>query len=138
MLGSVHHVGYVAKNRGDGVAVFVDQFGLALVSEFELPEYRLAGAFLGSVDGLVEVVEFTDDELAAARLCGQALRLDHVAHEVQDIETAAARLIDHGWRLCGPDGSPLRAPVLIAGSLHVWLDARTLPSVRLQLVQQSR
>lgn len=138
MLGRVHHVGYVAKNRADGVAVFVDELGLALVSEFELPEYRLTGAFLGAADGLVEVVEFADDEVAAPRLCGHPLRLDHVAHAVRDITTAVATLSDQGWRLCGPDGSPLRAPVSIAGSLHVWLDARTLPSVRLQLVQASR
>jgi catechol 2,3-dioxygenase-like lactoylglutathione lyase family enzyme len=138
MLGRVHHVGYVAMRRADGVAVFAEELGLTLVSEFELPEYRLIGAFLGSAGGLVEVVEFTDDELASARLCGQALRLDHVAYEVEDIETAAATLSEQGWRLCGPDGSSLPAAVSIAGSLHVWLEARTLPSVRLQLVQPSR
>jgi catechol 2,3-dioxygenase-like lactoylglutathione lyase family enzyme len=138
MLGRVHHVGYVAASRADGVAVFADELGLDVVTEFELPEYRLIGAFLGSAGGLVEVVEFTDDELAAARLSGHALRLDHVAHEVEDVATAAARLSDQGWRLCGPDGSPLGAPVSIAGSLHVWLEACAVPSVRLQLVQQSR
>jgi catechol 2,3-dioxygenase-like lactoylglutathione lyase family enzyme len=135
MLGRIHHVGYVARSRSDGVAVFIDKFGLSVVTEFELPQYRLRGAFLGGVDGLVEIVEFTDGRLADERLDGLQLRLDHVAHEVENVGTAAATLRAQGARTCGPDGSPLDDPVSIASGLHIWLVLDAAPGVRLQLVQ---
>lgn len=132
---ALHHVAYVARDREEGVALLTRTYGLEAVTTFELPQYTLRGAFLAGASGLVEVIELTDPALAARRLEGVALRLDHLAFAVDDLDAEVAHLHRVGARLFAPDDSPLAGPVELAGARHVWTRPPGDAAVVVQLVE---
>lgn len=137
MLDGFHHCGYIARDLADGVATLQTTFALELAVEFEIPQFTVRGVFLTGGDARIEVFEFTDRALADRRLAGVDLRLDHMAYEVADIDAAVERLRTSGARLCGPDESPLDAPIDLRGARHIWTLPAGAPAVGFQLVQSA-
>jgi len=135
VLGTLHHVAYVARDLRAGIATLCETYGLAVAAEHALPAFGTRAAMLRGGGTTVEVLTLDDPELLAARLAGQQLRLDHLAHEVADIERAAARLRAAGARFIAPDGSSLDAPLELGGARHLWTAPAAAPGVCVQLVE---
>ncbi len=137
MLGEVDHVGYLARDFEDGLARMVELTGAPLVRRFERPQYSLLGAYLGSGDGHIEVFAFTDPALAAERLDGAELRLDHVAYDVADIDEMFATMRRGGVKFAGPDlREEMHEPVDLGGVRHAWTIPSTCLGQSLQLMQR--
>lgn len=133
----VDHIGYVVRDLSEGIAALCEPYGLRVAMELELPEFALRAAFLTGGEAMLEAIEFTDPDIARARLGEETLRLDHVGYEVTDIHAAAKSLRDSGARFCTPNGRPLKTPLELGGALHLWTTPAGAPSVCLQLIQRS-
>jgi catechol 2,3-dioxygenase-like lactoylglutathione lyase family enzyme len=137
MLGSVDHIGYLVRDLDASLADVGTRLDLELVRRFERPQFDLIGAYIGADGGNIELFTFTDRELTEQRLGGEDLLLDHVAHEVADIERVAATLSARGVRFTGPDQrGELLAPVDLGGVLHLWTQPHTCGGMSLQLMQR--
>ena len=131
-LNQFDHVGYAVDDLDSAISIFQSAYGLEVQREFELSQYSLRAVYLHP--GLVELVEFTDPELAASRLRGEKIRVDHVAFQVTDIDRRAADLLAAGVRLCAPDGTQISEPIELVGARHLW----TIPAdgVHVQLIER--
>jgi hypothetical protein len=130
-------VGYLTSDLERGSALLQERFALEPVRRFERPQFALAGAYLGAGSGCVEVFTFTDPQLLAARLPAGDLVLDHVAYEVDDLETLSASLRRGGVRFCGPDlRGELAEPADLGGVLHLWTVPETCNGLSMQLMQR--
>jgi catechol 2,3-dioxygenase-like lactoylglutathione lyase family enzyme len=134
-LQRLDHIAYATRDLREGIATVQVTSGLAVATEFELPEFSLRGAMLGESPIIVEVVEFQSPEIAESRLGGLAMRLDHVAYEVDDIDEVTARLRALGIRISGPDGVEVDRPIDLGGARHVWTMPADSP-LCLQLVER--
>jgi catechol 2,3-dioxygenase-like lactoylglutathione lyase family enzyme len=129
------HVAYATRDLREGIATVSATCGLQVTREFELPEFSLRSAMLGTGLATIELVEFWSPETAEARLGGLAMRLDHVAYEVDSIDDVAAHLRTRGIRMSGPDGVEVKAPIELGGARHVWTMPGDSP-LCLQLVER--
>ncbi|HEY0515513.1 MAG TPA: VOC family protein [Solirubrobacteraceae bacterium] len=138
MLGSIHHVGYLARDLEDALRRFTARFGVEIVRRFERPQFALEGVYLGAPHGDVELFSFTDEQLLERRLGAAAkLTLDHVAYEVSDLAALESRMRGEGVRFAGPDlREELAAPVDLGGTLHLWTVPQTCWGQSLQLLQR--
>ncbi|HST56427.1 MAG TPA: VOC family protein [Solirubrobacteraceae bacterium] len=137
MLGPIDHVGYLARDLEATVAEFSALFGLPLARRLELPEFSLLAAFLGEGQGSIEVFTFTDPELLDARLGGARVLLEHVAHEVADIDALAASMRGRGVKFAGPDRRvELSEPLQLGGVRHLWTIPETCGGQTIQLLQR--
>ena len=136
MLGTLDHVGYLARDLTAAIADFSARLGLEVVRRFERPQYSLVGAYMGAGTGETELFTFTDAELLATRLQGADVRLDHVAYAVADIDATARTLQAAGVRFAGPDlRGELLEPVDLGGVRHLWTVPETSCGQCLQLLQ---
>jgi catechol 2,3-dioxygenase-like lactoylglutathione lyase family enzyme len=136
MLGTIDHVGYLARDLEQGIADFRRRLGVEVVRRFERPQFSLLGAYLGSGSGELELFVFSDPALQAERLAGRELVLDHIAFSVPDIAALQARLAAESVRFSGPDlRGELTEPVDLGGALHLWTVPETCGGQALQLIQ---
>lgn len=137
MLGRIDHVGYLAEDLETAVEAMSGKLSLPIVKRFERPQFELVGVYLGEGHPGIEIFSFTDPELTRLRLGGgDAIKLDHVAYRVDDIEHVCAELRVQGVRFCGPDNrDELPGPVDLGGVLHVWTVPETTCGQSLQLMQ---
>jgi catechol 2,3-dioxygenase-like lactoylglutathione lyase family enzyme len=136
MLGTIDHVGYLARDLEGSIADFQRRLGVEVVRRFERPQFSLLGAYLGSGSGELELFAFSDPEIQAERLAGRDFVLDHVAYRVPDIAALQARLAAEGVRFSGPDlRDEVRKPFDLGGALHLWTVPETCGGQALQLIQ---
>jgi catechol 2,3-dioxygenase-like lactoylglutathione lyase family enzyme len=136
MLGTIDHVGYLARDLEGSVRNFQRRLGVEVVRRFERPQFSLLGVYLGSGSGELELFAFSDPELQATRLAGRELVLDHVAYRVPGVVALQARLAAEGVRFSGPDlRGELTEPVDLGGALHLWTVPETCGGQALQLIQ---
>lgn len=137
MLGPVDHVGYLARDLEVAVRELVALLGVPVVRHFARPQFSLVGAYLGPGTGTIEVFTFTDPELLTARLGDARIQLDHVAFEVDDIDTTAAVLRRSGARFAGPDRrTETLEPIDLSGVLNLWSLPETTNGQAIQLLQR--
>lgn len=137
MLGTIDHVGYLARDLEAGIAELSERLGIEQVKRFERPQLELIGAFLGPGNGSIELFSFTDPELQRARLGTADLTLDHVAYEVTDILSTEAQMRAAGVRFCGPDQrEEFTEPIELGGVLHLWTVRGTTCGQSIQLLQR--
>jgi hypothetical protein len=136
-LDRVDHVGYVARDLAAGISALGAPWPLEVATEFALPQFSLRGVFLIGAPTKLEVVVFDEARIAEQRLAGEALRLDHIAYDVADLDAAVARLLASGARLCAPDGSALKAPLELGGRRHAWMIPAGAPGISIQLVART-
>jgi catechol 2,3-dioxygenase-like lactoylglutathione lyase family enzyme len=137
MLGRVDHVGYLVGELEPAIASFVERLGAPVVRRFERPQFSLLGAYLGAGHGDIELFTFSDARLLEQRLGGREIVLDHVAHEVEDIQAVATSLRRAGVRFSGPDlRGELSEPAELGGVLHLRTVPETCAGVALQLMQR--
>src|SRR2546429_9465504 len=93
MLKRVHHIGVAVADLERASAVLRERFGLTLVREHRAPDGSSAADFYRCGEIEIELLEFRDEERRAAFLGGAELgRLEHVAIEVEDLDTTLAAL----------------------------------------------
>lgn len=137
MLGTLDHVGYLARDLEAGIAEFCDHLGIEQVKRFERPQLELIGAYLGPGNGNIELFSFTDPLLQSERLGTAEITLDHVAYEVADIAATEARMRAAGVRFCGPDQrEEFSQPIELGGVLHLWTVRETTCGQSIQLLQR--
>ncbi len=138
MLGPLDHVGYLVRDLDAAVADWTQRFGLEVVRPVELPQYSIAGHYLGQGNGSVELFTITDQRLLEERLGGLSIVLDHAAYEVADLEAVATAMHERGVRFTGPDRrEEVREPIVLGGGvLHLWTVPDTSCGQSLQLLQR--
>lgn len=137
LVGSVHHVGYLARDLDAGVALLRSLTDMEVVLNIARPEFELTGVYLGAPDPAIEVFTFTDAQLLERRLGGASgVVLDHVAYRVDDIDAVAESLRKRGVRFSGPDQrAEVDTPFELPGALHLWTLPESSGGVCLQLVE---
>ncbi len=137
MLGALDHVGYLAADLDGAVEEFAVIFSLPFARTIDLPQFSITGVYLGSGTGSVEVFTITDPALLQQRLGGQRILLDHVAHEVDDIDAVAAVFSRAGVRFSGPDRrEQVSEPFDIGGVRHLWTLPESSCGQSIQILQR--
>lgn len=137
MLGTVDHVGYLARDLDAAVAELGEVLGMSIVRRFERPQFSLVGVYMGPEEGSVEVFSFTDPDLQERRLGGSHLLLDHVAFAVADIDAVTEAMKAAGVRFSGPDHrGELHEAVDLGGVRHLWTIPETCCGQSIQLLQR--
>jgi methylmalonyl-CoA/ethylmalonyl-CoA epimerase len=108
-IGSLHHVGIVVRHVETTESFLTGVLGLQVVKRLESAELGLRMAFLDCGPALVEIVEFADPGLVAARLGERPAVLDHVALQVTDLDDTEEVLAGHGVALM--QATPLVTPL---------------------------
>lgn len=122
----IDHVGYLVRDLDRGVDFARRAFGAEITREVDRPQWTLLGCYLGPI----EVFTFTDPARLDARLGDEDLIVDHVAHAVDDIAAAMARL--PGTRWSGPDlRETVTEPFDLGAAKHIW-------TTGLQLIEHAR
>ncbi len=137
MLGALDHVGYLAAGLDDAVEEFRATFSLPVARTIELPQFSITGVYLGAGTGSVEVFTITDPALLRRRLGGERILLDHVAHEVDDIDAVAAAFAKAGVRFSGPDRrEEVSEPFDLGGIRHLWTLPESACGQSIQILQR--
>jgi catechol 2,3-dioxygenase-like lactoylglutathione lyase family enzyme len=136
-LGPVDHVGYLARDLDAGERLLARLTGATVVRRFELPQFGIAGAFLGR-DGRsdLEVFVHLDPAVSATRTGPGELVLDHVAHTVDDLDATVERLRMDGVRFAGADLAPAPDAFTLGGARHLWTVPETSGGLCLQLIER--
>jgi catechol 2,3-dioxygenase-like lactoylglutathione lyase family enzyme len=127
MLKKIDHIGISVSDLDSARPVFERVLGLELVRESTSERARVAFYRIG--DSEIELVEFLTPERRAATLRGEPLgRLDHIALQVDDLESAVAELRARG----------VRHGDLISGavSVSVQTEPESTGGVALQIVER--
>jgi methylmalonyl-CoA/ethylmalonyl-CoA epimerase len=105
----VDHVGIVVHDIQAALAVYEAALGLTLEEVVEVPDQKVKIAFLPVGDSNIELVQPTTDDSGVAKFLNRRGEgVHHVCFEVEDIETALARLRAHGVPLI--DRKPRQVP----------------------------
>jgi len=108
-IGSLHHVGIVVRRLEATEPFLTDVLGLPVATRIELAQVGLRMAFFDCGPVLVELVEFADPGLIAARLGDRLAVLDHIALAVPGLEDTHENLARHGVELMR--ATPLVTPL---------------------------
>ena len=133
MFRRVDHIGVIVADLREAGRWLGEAFGLPLDRSLEFPDRGIRAAFYrcGEVD--IEVIEISDPEARRQRLGdGERARIEHIAVEVENLQTALARLAALGVRTNAPE------PRQIGNSLHMWTVAESSGGVSYQLIERGR
>jgi methylmalonyl-CoA/ethylmalonyl-CoA epimerase len=108
-IGSLHHVGIVVRHVETTESFLTGVLGLQVATRLESAELGLRMAFFDCGPALVELVEFADPGLVAARLGDRPAVLDHIALQVTDLGDTQEFLAGHGVELMR--ATPLVTPL---------------------------
>lgn len=100
MIGKVDHIGIAVSNLDDAIKLYKDVLGLELHGIEEVEEQKVKVAFLPVGDTEIELLESTSPEGPIARYIeakGQGIQ--HIAFQVDNIETALEEMKSKGMRL---------------------------------------
>jgi catechol 2,3-dioxygenase-like lactoylglutathione lyase family enzyme len=137
VLGPVDHVGYLTDDLDAAIAELTGLLGMQVARPVDLPQYSLAGVFIGDGSGCVEIFTFTEPALLEQRLPRTGTAFDHAAHEVKDIDAVAAALSGRGVRFSGPDRrEEVTEPIVLAGIRHLWTIPETCAGQSIQILQR--
>jgi catechol 2,3-dioxygenase-like lactoylglutathione lyase family enzyme len=95
-VGTMHHVGVVVADLDAAEALLTGAFGLPVARRLTSEALGMRATFLACGPITVELVEFSDPEVARQRLRGAAAAIDHLALQVDDLEAAVGALAAHG------------------------------------------
>jgi methylmalonyl-CoA/ethylmalonyl-CoA epimerase len=100
VIGKVDHIGIAVSNLDDAIKLYKDVLGLELHGIEEVEEQKVKVAFLPVGDTEIELLESTSPEGPIARYIeakGQGIQ--HIAFQVDNIETALEEMKSKGMRL---------------------------------------
>jgi catechol 2,3-dioxygenase-like lactoylglutathione lyase family enzyme len=121
----------------DAVEFLTDVLGSQPVRELRAPKHGVSTTFLRFGEISLELIQPSSVDHAAPGAIWPAVRFDHLAVEVDDLEDAIHNLGGQGVRFVGPPSDPnLALPVWIHGTRTVWTDPRTSCGLVCQLFQR--
>lgn len=108
-VGALHHVGIAVRRMETTESFLTDVLGLPVTRRLEPAGLGLRMAFFDCGPALVELVEFADPAMVAARLGDRPAALDHVALAVPGLDGTHESLARHGVELMR--STPLVTPL---------------------------
>ena len=128
MVKRLDHIGIVVDSLADAKQFLRHTLGLQLVRELEVPALARRVAFFQCGDAAIEVIEDLDLESKSQALAGASARIEHVALEVEGVDTVLAALAGLGVR------ADSRGVLRIGSRLNAWTDPDTTDGVVYQLL----
>ncbi len=122
------HVGIVVDDITAAKRLLSETFGLNLVREVEVPALARRGAFFQCGDAMIEVIEDLDPAAKARVLDGASARVEHVAIEVDGLDSVLTALQALGVK------ADSRGIVRVGSRLNAWTDPTTTDGIIFQLL----
>lgn len=116
----LHHVGIAVADLAAAHEILSGKLDLPVVRDFTAPNGNVA-RFYGVGDGEFEVVQYPPAE-APKRLEGATARIDHIAVEIDDLETTKAALDALGivtFRQSAPTGESVRTDKVTSAGIAI-------------------
>ncbi len=131
MFKRVDHIGVIVADLEEAGRWLGEAFGLPLGRMLNFPDRGIRAAFYRCGDVDIEVIEISDPEVRRQRLGeGERARIEHIAVEVENLQTTLDRLAALGVRTNAPE------PRRIGDSLHMWTVAESTGGVSYQLIER--
>jgi catechol 2,3-dioxygenase-like lactoylglutathione lyase family enzyme len=124
MITGVHHTCITVSNLEQSIAFYRDLLGLELVMIEEsersgddrskalgVPRARVKLAILRAGDAQVELIEYVTAAGRPYDRCNNDAGAMHIAFQVEDIDAAYRRLLDHGVRFTAPPATIPAGPM---------------------------
>ena len=107
MIGRLNHVAIVVPDLDAAARTYRDTLGADVSDAQSIPEHGVEVVFVNLDNTKVELLRplDTDSPVATFLERNPAGGMHHVCYEVDDIESAAARMVEQGARVLG-DGRP--------------------------------
>jgi len=112
MLTKINHIGIAVKSLEESLPFYRDNLGMAFAGIEEVPEQKVRVAMLAVGESKIELLEPTSSESPVAKFIEKnGAGIHHIAYEVDDIESAIAKLLADGARMidetprCGAHGT---------------------------------
>ena len=112
MLTKINHIGIAVKSLDDAIPFYRDNLGMALAGIEEVPEQKVRVAMLHVGESMIELLEPTSAESPVAKFIEKnGAGVHHIAYEVDNIESAIAKMLSGGARMidetprCGAHGT---------------------------------
>lgn len=128
MLKRLHHVGIVVDDLADAKRLLGTTLGLRLARELEVPALARRVAFFECGDAEIEVIEDLDADARQLALGGASARIEHVAIEVDSVESVLATLEKLGVK------ADSRGIVHVGSRINAWTDPSTTDGIIFQLL----
>ena len=133
MFKRVDHIGVIVADLEDAGRWLGEAFGLPLDRQLNFPDRGIRAAFYRCGDVDIEVIEVSDPDARRERLGeGARARIEHIAVEVENLQTTLAQLAALGVRTNAPQ------PRRIGDSLHMWTVAESTGGVSYQLIERGQ
>ncbi len=100
MLTKINHIGIAVKSLEISIPFYRDSLGMSFAGIEVVEEQKVRVAMLQVGESKIELLEPTAEDSPVARFIeknGEGIH--HVAYEVEDVETAIAKLMEEGVRM---------------------------------------
>lgn len=131
MVKRLDHVGIVVDDLTDAKRLLGETLGLSLVRELDVPELSRRVAFFQCGDARIEVIEDLDAKAKARVLDGATARIEHIAVEVEAVDSALAALGALGVR------ADSHGILRVGTRVNAWTDPSTTDGIVFQLLSES-
>jgi methylmalonyl-CoA/ethylmalonyl-CoA epimerase len=128
MIKRLDHVGIVVDDLDDAKRFLGETLGLHLFRELEVPALARRVAFFQCGDASIEVIEDLNLESKNRVLGGAGARVEHIALEVDGVDTVLAALVRLGVK------TDARGTLRVGSRLNAWTDPDTTDGVVYQLL----
>lgn len=100
MLHKINHIGIAVKSLEETLPFYRNQLAMPFAGIEEVAEQKVRVAMLAIGESKIELLEPTSPDSPVAKFLEKnGPGIHHVAYEVEDIETAIARLLAKGTRM---------------------------------------
>ena len=100
MLTKINHIGIAVKSLDETLPFYRDHLGMPFAGIEEVAEQKVRVAMLGIGEAKIELLEPTSEDSPVAKFMEKnGPGIHHLAYEVDDIETAIARMKEQGARM---------------------------------------
>jgi catechol 2,3-dioxygenase-like lactoylglutathione lyase family enzyme len=128
MSSRLDHVGIFVVDIDHAVRFMTDVFGLQVTAELDLPEIRVRTRFLRWGPVAIELIGLDRPEMAET-LGGLPAKFDHLAIEVDDLDTEITSLRARGLR------TETDEPRILGDRRTVFITSESAGGVRYQLLE---
>jgi len=131
MTKRLHHVGILVDDFRAAKTLLGETLGLRLSREMEVPARSRRVAFFECGEAEIELIEDLDLKARERNLGGSTARIEHVAIEVDNVQTTLDELGAAGVR---PDRNGL---VRSGTRVNAWTEPRTTSGIMFQFLSES-
>jgi methylmalonyl-CoA/ethylmalonyl-CoA epimerase len=100
MLTKINHIGIAVKSLEESLPFYRDNLGMTFAGIEEVAEQKVKVAMLQIGESKIELLEPTSEDSPVAKFIEKnGPGIHHLAYEVEDIESAIAKLLADGARM---------------------------------------